>query len=313
MQPFKLQLLGTFLLATPDVPQGVRMGRKAQAFLAVVTAHGIQGISRPRLLSLLWDRRSEDDARNALRQTLHQVRLAMGVSADRLQTQGDRVCLSADPQAVDLWHFEQLANQTDTREMGLAAQLYRGDFAQGLEVGGIDIQRWIGHTQERVREVAQNLLMRMATRGEAECFDAGIDLGRRLLTSDPSHEGCYRALMLLYSRRGLGSKALRIWDECRQVLRKDLNVAPSAETAALAEKLRLTLPLVSPPSSTHTIDSLLSDTMANTASRENAFPRKNDGLGYDHLLRGWQLFSQYTAEANPRARAAFEAVVHNEP
>lgn len=311
VQTLTLRLLGPFALGTSSCPQGVRIGRKGQALLTSVAAHGDAGVGRSNLMALLWPHHGEDEARNALRQCLHQVRLAMGEGADGLQAQGDRLHLRKGLIEVDLWRFEQLAAQTGVAAMGAAAELYCGDFAEGLNVEG-DHHQWLWTERERWREVAQGLVLRILACDDLPALESATRLARRLLAADPVHEGCYRALMLLYARAGLGAKAMQVWDDCRQVLRKELNVGPSAETTELYERLRVPLqgtakfPAPSPQSASAPANSpwLTLIGVAEAHSGTQAL---------DHLLRGWQLFSQYTAEANPRARAAFEAAVAQEP
>lgn len=310
MQTLSLRLLGPFSLGTSFSPQGVRIGRKGQALLTSVAAHGDAGVGRSNLMSMLWPHHGEDEARNALRQCLHQVRLAMGEGADGLQAEGDRLHLRKGLIEVDLWRFEQLAAQTGVAAMGAAAELYCGDFAEGLNVES-DHHHWLWTERERLREVAQGLLLRILASDDLPALESATRLARRLLAADPVHEGCYRALMLLYARAGLGAKAMQVWEDCRQVLRKELNVGPSAETTELYERLRVPLqgtekfPVPSPQSASAASAPWLTPISVAVAH--------SGTQALDHLLRGWQLFSQYTAEANPRARAAFEAAVAQEP
>lgn len=311
MQTLTLRLLGPFALGTSSCPLGVRIGRKGQALLTSVAAHGDAGVGRSNLMTMLWPHHGEDEARNALRQCLHQVRLAMGEGAEGLQARDDRLYLRKGLIEVDLWRFEQLAAQTGVAAMGAAAELYCGDFAEGLNVES-DYHDWLWTERERLREAAHGLVLRILASDDVAALESATRLARRLLAADPVHEGCYRALMHLYARAGLGAKAMQVWEDCRQVLRKELNVGPSAETTELYERLRAPLqvtakfPWPSPQSASAPANSpwLAPVGVAVAHSGTQAL---------DHLLRGWQLFSQYTAEANPRARAAFEAAVAQEP
>lgn len=311
VQTLTLRLLGPFTLATLSCPQGVRIGRKGQALLTALAAHGALGLARSNLVALLWADHGEDEARNALRQCLHQVRLAMGAAADRLEADADRLRLRAALGEVDLWQFEALAARTSPGELAAAAELYQGDFAEGLSVES-DFHHWLWIERERLREVAHGLVNRMLTLDDVAALASATGLARRLLAADPVHEGCYRCLMRLYARAGLGAKALRVWEDCRRVLRQELNVAPSPETIELYERLRATLQGVprfsehlQPPASVPARSPALAVATPATAS--------GGVRALDHLLRGWQLFSQFSVDTNPLARAAFEAAVDLEP
>src|SRR5512133_4045489 len=111
MQTPTLRVLGPFFLGTASNPQGARVGRKGQALLTAAAAHRADGVTRSSLMAWLWPAHDEVDGRNALRQCLHQVRLALAEDADWLDTPGDRVCLRDGRGEVDLWQFERGAAQ----------------------------------------------------------------------------------------------------------------------------------------------------------------------------------------------------------
>lgn len=302
MQTLRLRLLGPFFLTTSSDPHGARIGRKGQALLASVAAHGDTGVTRASLMTMLWPHHGEDQARNALRQCLHQVRLALGERADWLTAQGERLQLRPDLGEVDLWQFERLATCKDDSAMRAAAELYRGDFAEGLDVED-EHYRWLLVERERMRELAHRLLVSMIESNELSMLEAATGLAHRLLVADPVHEGCYRSLMLLYARSGLGAKAVQVWEECRKRLRMELDVGPSRQTAELFASLCATLQNASPVPAQRRLP-----TVAASPSAAPPAPR-----AFDHLLRGWQLFSLFTAETNAHARAAFEAALMQEP
>ncbi|MDP3758978.1 MAG: BTAD domain-containing putative transcriptional regulator [Ramlibacter sp.] len=298
MQASRLRLLGDFSLETPFSGGPVRVGRKAQALLALAAMHGTSGAGRSQFVALLWPDHSDEDARSALRQCLHLLRRALGDAAAGLDSDGDRIVLRPSAFDVDLRRFEALAKRRDMEAMLAAANLYRGDFLQSLDVGN-EFEHWAGAERERLRDLAQGLLVRMSecAEGAAAC-DATVQLAHRLLASDPVHEGCYRALMRLHARAGLRGKALQLWDECRTVLRRELGVAPSAQTFALVDELRAGAggaARAEPPASGGPI-------VSPARSAE-------DTAVVDLLLRGWQFFTLMTAESMVKARESYEAAV----
>jgi hypothetical protein len=69
-------------------------GRKAHAILAYLAASGEPMVSRQRLTSLLWSRRWEEQARASLRQSLMELRRAIGsIDATLLRIEKDRISL----------------------------------------------------------------------------------------------------------------------------------------------------------------------------------------------------------------------------
>ena len=306
MQTPTLRVLGPFFLGTASNPQGARVGRKGQALLTAAAAHRADGVTRSSLMAWLWPAHDEVDGRNALRQCLHQVRLALTEDADWLDTPGDRVHLRDGRGEVDLWQFELGAAQPGVEGLAATAELYRGDFAEDL-VAEDGQDRWLWIAREHTRALAHNLVTRMLACDDAATLASATRLARRLIAADPVHEGCYRALMLLYARVGLVAKAMQVWDECRRVLRKELDIAPSSQTTEIYEHLRFS----SKRAAGVAAGSPLAAPVVASAPRLATAPA--DVAAMDHMLRGWQLFSEFSADANQRARAEFAAVVAHQP
>jgi len=298
MRASTLRLLGDFSLETPFSGGPVRVGRKAQALLAVAAMHGTAGASRSRLVALLWPDHSDEDARSALRQCLHVLRRALGTAADGLDSEGDHIVLREAAFDVDVRRFEALAGCADVASMQSAAELYRGDFLDALDAG-VEFTPWAEAERQRLRDVAQGLLVRMSDRADGvTASEAVIRFAYRLLANDPVHEGCYRALMQLHARAGLRAKAVQTWVECRRVLRRELDVEPSSQTLALVDELRL---CAAPPSS---VTPAVAPALIVAPAR-----RSGEEAVVDLLLRGWQFFTLMTPESMARAREAYEAAV----
>ncbi|MFN2564352.1 MAG: winged helix-turn-helix domain-containing protein, partial [Gemmatimonadaceae bacterium] len=62
----------------PQALGGAATQRRPLALLALLAAAGDRGISRERLLALLWPESNTEQARNALRQTLYALRRDLG-------------------------------------------------------------------------------------------------------------------------------------------------------------------------------------------------------------------------------------------
>ena len=137
MPAVTLRLLGPFRLVLPSTQEEVHLGHKAQALLTYVATHGAHGASRSCLTHLLWSRHGEDEARNSLRQCLHQIRHALGSAADWINVDGDRLTLRGPVNSSDLWQFEQLARQDSLDARLAAAELYHGNLADGLSADAL--------------------------------------------------------------------------------------------------------------------------------------------------------------------------------
>ena len=306
-----LRLLGTFSLHTPACRDGIVMGRKGRALIALAALHGDGWVSRRRLTLMLWPDRDEAGARNALRQCLHHVRTALGPQGGELQTQGDLLGLKASSWDIDAWEFLRLARLSDRESLCLAASLFHGELAEDLTLDG-EFHEWLCIERERLRTVALGVVSRLAQYPDEDAQHAAAQLLLKLIAADPLDEACYRILMALHARAGLTAKALRVWERCRTVLRRELDVNPSPQTVEVYEQL------ISPvrPKSSSRLQAATPEPNARTSparttgklTRESTVPSETD-----HLLRGWQLFSQYVPHSNVEARRAFEAALRAEP
>lgn len=282
-----LSVLGPFTLQADAGSAPTRLGRKSQALLACLAGHGPEGVPRSRLVALLWADQPEEDARAALRQCLHQVRRAVPQAGEWIQSAGERLTLDPVRCEVDLWSFQTHAESAEPAALVAAARLWRGDFAQGLDLPGDD-GVWVASRRDHCRDQAHGVLQAAAALPHLkERFDAALALARHLLADDPLHEGGYRALMRLYAMAGLRAKALQAFEQCRAQLRQQLGVAPSPMTLQVAEEL-------------------------------SRHPAAADSTGttspaFDHMLAGWHYFSHFTPQANARARAEYEAGVRLAP
>jgi DNA-binding SARP family transcriptional activator len=59
-----------------------------------------------------------------------------------------------------------------------------------------------------------------------------------MLEKDECQESVHRRLMLCYLKLGLRDRALRQYARCVEVMRRELNVEPTAETKRLCDEIR---------------------------------------------------------------------------
>ncbi|MBI1293960.1 tetratricopeptide repeat protein [bacterium] len=73
---------------------------------------------------------------------------------------------------------------------------------------------------------------------EREAFTTALDLCRRSLTVDNCQELIWRRLIFCLWRAGDSATALRAYADCQETLARELDIAPEAETVALADEIR---------------------------------------------------------------------------
>jgi len=229
-------MLGTLVIERDDCRLG-KVPKKARALLGYLAAQSGQAISRERLADLLWPYQGSEQARHSLRNCLLELRKALGPSAVR-HLAADFANCRIQEVVVDLDRFERLARSSERAELQAAAELYRGEFLSDFDIDSEPFQEWLAAERDRTLALICDVLQRLtAAQDAAGEADAAIQSGRRLVALDPLSEFGQRALMRAYAHAGRRGEALRQYKNCAETLKRELGVAPDAETQALAHEL----------------------------------------------------------------------------
>ena len=239
MARLTLTLLGGFRARLDAATPLTLPTRKAKALLAYLALSPSSAQSRDKLASLLWGSTLETTARTSLRQTLYALRKCLRDAGSRLLVvDGETVSLDLNAVTVDVRDFEHHASQGTPSALGEAAELYQGDFLDGLAVQEQPFEDWLLGHRERLREVAlkclSGLLSHQRTIGST---DVAVQTALRLLEIDPLQEPAHRALMQLYADTGRRGSALRQYQLCVATLQRELRTEPEAETKALYQEI----------------------------------------------------------------------------
>jgi DNA-binding SARP family transcriptional activator len=238
MAHLKLTLLGGFEAASSSGAIALPT-KKTRALLAYCALRPGEVHQREKLATLLWGDTIEANARNSLRQALFLLRAALKQArCAAFRIDGDTV--TADPQGidVDVFRFEQLVAKRTPVTLEQAAALYRGDLLDGFVIDEEPFEQWLIHERERLRELALDALARLLRhQNSLEATDAATQTARRLLTLDPLQEAVHRVLMRLHVRAGRREAALRQYEICVGLLRRELQLGPEPETRQLYEEI----------------------------------------------------------------------------
>ena len=199
---------------------------------------------REKLMSLLWPESETHLAQSALRNTLARIKEAVRNVDSPLQIDGDRVGFnSALASSLDLERVALAASESTPGFSSLqhAADASRGPFLDGLSLPDapafdewLTVQRsYWGHRQQLVydRLSLQQL--------ENHQIQLAIETVIRWIVLDHLNETAYQRLMRLHFLHGDRSAALQAYEACRDVLSKELGLAPSAETDEVLAYIRL--------------------------------------------------------------------------
>ncbi|HEY2995878.1 MAG TPA: AAA family ATPase [Methylomirabilota bacterium] len=238
MGDLHLTLLGGFELRTGARPVTIA-AVKTRALLAVLALGAGRAHGREALATLLWGGHGERRARQSLRQALFRLRQALGGARRRgLTVRGRTVTLDRVAVDVDVARFERLARRRGRPALEAAVALYRGPLLDGLAVDEPAFDEWLQPERVRLHDLARDTLLGLLRDHTARrrSVQAAATAGQ-LLALDPLQEDVHRALMRLYARQGRRDAALRQYQACVEVLRRELGVEPDGETKRLYQDL----------------------------------------------------------------------------
>lgn len=213
--------------------------RSAKTLTKLLAAHPRHALHREQILDILWPGADLESALNSLGKALYAARHAFEPdlpprkSSAYLRLTDAMVVLDTEHVVIDADRFEQLA-ETALRRGDIAA--YRTALAAyGGEM--LPEDRYADWCAERRSSLAE-LHLRMAL-GLAEALECGgvynesAHLLREVLRQDPAREEVHRRLMRLYAEMGTPDQAVRQFQRCADVLRRELDLAPQRETVSL--------------------------------------------------------------------------------
>jgi TolB-like protein/DNA-binding SARP family transcriptional activator/Tfp pilus assembly protein PilF len=240
MTGFTLRLLGPFEAQLSDGSRVEITAKKAKALLAYLALAGGRAVSRDKLAGLLWEFSADEQARTSLRQTLALLRKGLTpIGTECLISRGDTLAIRLEDVSIDSLDFEALASDATPEALERANALYRGELLDGMSLREQAFEEWLRCERARFRELALGALVQLfhhhVSRGS--CDDAAR-LAGRMLGLDPLREDVHRMLMRLYAEQGRRGLALKQYEQCRDMLEHELNVAPEPETEALYRRIK---------------------------------------------------------------------------
>lgn len=214
----------------------VPLSRKGSVLVAFLALEPGGRSTRERVSTLLWSDRGDAQARGSLRQELVTLRKCLGPV---LRTEGEQIELDLEAIDVDAVTFERLCREGTPQSLEAAIALYGGPLLSGTSLRDPNGDEWVQAERTRFHGLLSGALRALL----ADRIDSGrtgdaTPLARRLAAADPLCEIAQRALMVLLAAGGRRSEALRVYAECEERLRRELDVAPEERTVALARELR---------------------------------------------------------------------------
>jgi PAS domain S-box-containing protein len=203
------------------------------AYLAMKSAES--PCSREVLLPLFWPDATEVRARGALRKALHELRTTLGEDVI-VSASGDTLDVSFENFECDACEF--LKHMSEGAILA-AVSIYSGDLFSGYSPPEGSLERWVSRQRGLFRARAYGATVHLASDEKRKgSWEPALFWARRAedLADDP--EEAARLVMSILDRSGNRAAALSRYASLTAELSKDFEIGPSAETQALAARLR---------------------------------------------------------------------------
>lgn len=203
--------------------------RKILALLAYLVRRSPDPVSRAELSVLLWTDRSENHAKQSLRQALAELRPILG---DALLADADSVLVDTDAVALDVRRFEDAVRR---ERWGEAAQFWGGDFLHGLDsVGGESWRTWVVTERARLRQTAATAFRELHDAARLrDDRKAAMDWSHKWCEVAPLDEVAFTARIAALVRAGRPVDAAVSYEGFVRRLHNEAHTAPSAAFEAL--------------------------------------------------------------------------------
>jgi DNA-binding SARP family transcriptional activator len=225
----RLMLLGGFGFCTePDEP--VPIPASAARLLALLALHD-RPMTRATVIGLLWPGTGESRALARLRSTI--ARLDAPARAAIVVTAGD---LHLDPGVVVDW---RLANTVARRLVARDPTVTAGEAADGIGLLAQDLlpesaDPWVVDEAQVWRELRIHALeAAAAVLADADRLGDAARGALAAVQADPLRESARAALIRVHLAGGNDAAGMRVYRDYERVLRRELDLAPSARLSRL--------------------------------------------------------------------------------
>jgi DNA-binding SARP family transcriptional activator/TolB-like protein len=235
-EPAHLNVLGAFRLCVGgnEVPM---LPRKVRALLAYLAMQRGQRVIRDAVGELLWSDRGAEQVRHSLRQALGDLR--RHVPECHLVISQEGTLKLADRTGCDATLVLQLSPSSDRTAMRAAVDAYSGPLLSDFPSISRDFDGWLSSMRSRLESLVLDALDRLIAQDmEGGNNTDALSAAERMFAIDPLREDIHRRLIEVYAAAGRRSEALRRYGTIVELLRRELDVAPSRETRELAQRIR---------------------------------------------------------------------------
>ena len=211
---------------------------KRFALLAYLAISGGGGYHRrDSLAAMFWPEMDQFAARRALRNTLYHLREALG---DGVIIVRGNDAVSIDP-ALLTCDVTRLGDAVEAGRYEEAVDCYRGELLAGVHVpaAGEAFEEWLTVERKRVTALVRRAFLALSEREDAAGnMTAAAHWAQRACALAPDDEGLLRRTMSLLAEASDTGGSLRLYESYARHAAAEFEAKPSAETEALATRIR---------------------------------------------------------------------------
>jgi DNA-binding SARP family transcriptional activator len=214
---------------------GAAAQRRVLALATMIASGGDRGISRERVLAVLWSDAEPERARQALSQTLYHMRRAL--DCEDLLDAGSDLRFNPDVVASDVADLERAA---DAGDLETVTALYRGPFLDGFHVSGApEFERWSSSLGARLADRCAEALEQLAVAAErAGDYRRAVEWRSQLAAHEPLNGRVAADFITTLAASGDRARALQYARVHEALVREELETEPDSAVVQLVERLR---------------------------------------------------------------------------
>jgi len=230
----RLRTFGGLSIENPEADSEPGARPRPLALLAILAVAGAKGLTRDRVLAVLWPETDEERARQSLSQAIYSLRRDLGVDVALSPP-----ALRLDPAQIssDVGDF---LNAVAAKNWGEAAALYVGPFLDGFYLADApEFERWVESeraslTTEGIRAI-ESVARASAERGR---HDEAAEHWHRLTRLDPGNSRIAASYMEALAAIGDRAAAIAHGRAHTDFLRRELDAQPDRGFEQLMSRLR---------------------------------------------------------------------------
>ncbi len=244
--PIEISTLGNFqIIIKGEIPRATSKPKsKVLDLLKILIGFGTNKVAIELICDELWPEKDGDLAKSAFSTTLNRLRKLL-MSKNAILTEGGKIGLNSDLCRIDSVHFEKLVNSILMQQgpkNNRIESLYKQaiDLYKGAYLHGEPEHTWIIiNKREKLEEMYIKMVTDLCTLLDGnDKSEEALQYCREGIERIPTEESFYRYMMFYYAKSGNNAEVVKLYNQCRNNLRRSFNVAPSWATKKIYISLK---------------------------------------------------------------------------